>query len=329
MAAKGTAGFTGNALYTVQNRGPLLRRFYPTCLAARLMNHDYEGELKKKGDRVTIPQRPIITVGEWTTATRFTYPNLTPPDAVELVITEAPYYEFGIELVDETQSYLKGFKSDWMDEASNRLQIAVDTTILNAVPALVDASNTGNTAGGGAGNSTGGVLKLGTLENPVHLTPAASYKDAGGTVFTNTVKFLADCHTALAKNNIDPKLARFAIGDPLVQNFLANSDIKSALVTGDPTGVIRTGPDHIGKVQGLDLFASNLYTPLKNSANDTVYPFLFGVDAGWSMAMQLTDMWSGQLIDRAATGYRGTLLYGYAVPIPTAIGCGYVCFDGL
>lgn len=329
MSAKGTAGFTGNALYTVQNRGPLLRRFYPMCLAARLMNHDYEGELKQKGSKVTIPQRPIITVGEWTTATRFTYPNLTPPDAKELEITEAPYYEFGIELIDETQTYLKSFKGDWMDEAANRLQIAVDTKILNAAGALVDVSNTGNEAGGGVGNATGGPLRLGTFEDPVHLTAGQSLVDAGGTRYTNAVKFITDCSTALAKNNIDPKLTRFVIGDPMLQNLISNTEIKSALVTGDQTGVIRTGPDHLGKVQGMDVFMSNLYTPAKNQAGDLVYPCLFGVDAAWSMAMQLKDMWSGQLIDRSATGYRGTLIYGWAVPIPYGLGCGYVAFDGV
>lgn len=329
MAVLGTAGFNGNALYTVQNRGPILRRFYPRCLAARLMNHIYEPELKKHGSRVTIPQRPVISTSAWTAAKEFTYPVVTPPDAKELIIDQASCYEFSVDLIDSTQTYLKGFLSDWKDEAARRLQITVDTTALNAAPALVDPSNTGNTAGGGAGVGTGGPLNLGSLENPVNLTPGASRIEAGGKVYTNAVKFVSDCSTALAKNNIDPELQRFVIGDPMLQNCIANSDIKSALVTGDNTGVIRSGPDHLGKVQGMDVFTSTLYTPLVNQSGQLVYPTLFGVDAAWSIVLQLQDMWEGQLINRAATGYRGTLVWGFAVPIPTGLGCGYVTFDGL
>jgi len=333
MSTKGSAAFNGSALYTVPNRAPkLLRKFYAESVTTRLMNRDYEGDLKNKGDRVTIPQRPVISIGEWTTATTFTYPELTPPAAKELIIDQAPYYEFSINNIDKTQAYLKGFDGDWLDEATNQLRIKQEDTVLNAAPALVDASNTGNTAGGGvAGVGTGGVLKLGTITSPVFLTYQKSYKDTtNGRNYINVVKYITDCLTALRKNNIDLTLPRWIIADSMVGNLLANSELSSALVTGDSVGVIRNGPDRLGKIQSADLFQTTRFNQLAGGENGEipVFPLLFGVDAAWSIAAQVKDVWSDQLQTKSAIGFRGTLIYGWAVTIPTAIGCGYISFDG-
>lgn len=319
------SNFTDTALYTVPNRGrKLLKRFYADTVLTRLMNREYEGELKKMGNKVTVPQRPVITIGDWTNNKTYTYPELTSAAAKELVIDQAPDFEFSINDIDKIQAYIKGFDGDWLDEANNRLRIKVETQVLNAAGAKVAAANTGNAAGGGS-------INVGSLLNPVFLTSEKSYVDAvTNRQYVNVVKYITNCKTVLDKQNITQSLEHFTIGDPMLGNLLANSDIKAANITGDGKGVIRGGPDHVGVVQGMQTYQSTLFTPLAGGANGelTVYPVLFGVSDAWSFAAQMTDFWSDKLQTKAAMGYRGVMIYGWEVMIPEALGCGYVCFDG-
>lgn len=319
----GNQNFRGTALWTGPIRAKkFLKRFYATSVATNTMNTDYEGELKAVGERITIPQRPVGTIGTWSSDKTYTYPQLVPPAAKELVITEAPDFEFGINNIDKIQAFNKDFDAEALDEYNQKMRISIETTILNAAGALVDPSNTGNAAG------KGGYLQLGTLAAPVYLTADKSYKDANGRQYVNVVKFLTGCMTALADNNIDPNIERFGIGCPMLFNTMANSSLASALFTGDSVGVIRKGPDNVGKVQGMNLWQTTLFNNTTTEDGSIVFPFLFGVKNAWSFAAQNKDFWSGELQNKAGWGYRGVTIYGWNVLIPTAIGCGYVSFDG-
>lgn len=320
------SNFTDTALYTVPQRArQLLKRFYADTIAIRVMNRKYEGPLQEMGNKVTVPQRPVITIGSWTSATTFSHPELTSAAARELVIDQGEYYDFGINQIDVKQAYIKGFEGDWLDEVSNRLRIKVDTTILNGAGASVHASNTGNTAGYGVNN-----INLGSLTNPVFLTNEKTYTADNGRKYVNVVQYLTNCITVLRRQFITPTLDHFAIGTPEMGNLLANSELKAANITGDAKGVIRGGPDHVGQVQGMDCYQSVNYTVLAGGADGSipVFPLLFGVSDAWSFAAQMKNTWSDVLQTKAAVGYHGTMIWGYGVMIPEALGCGYVSYDG-
>lgn len=316
----------GTALYVVPNRAmKLLKRFYAKSTAIATMNRMYEGELKKKGDSVTVPQRPVISVGTYTQDKVYTYPTLAADAARTLTIDTAYDFEFGITDLDKIQAYIKGFDGDWIDEAQNRLRIAAETVVQNGAPAKVHAKNTGKTAG-----AVSGVIDLGTVLDPLYITREKSYTDAAtGIKWTNAVDVVTSFSSTLAEQNIDEELEHFFISPVLFQDRLAGTDIKSALVTGDGRGVIRGGPNYIGEVSGFQGYKSNLFTPIMGGANGDVkvFPVLFGVSDAWSFAAQMTDFWSGQLQTKAGMGYRGIMIFGWEVMIPEALGVAYVTFD--
>ena len=315
------AGFTGlsgsgdTSLYIVPNRHPtLLRKLYPKTVARSLFSFNCESALKGKGASVTIPQRATVTVSDYNLGDVFTFPSLTPGAAKELKIDQAHKWEFGVQSLEEIQSYIKNFKTEWIDDATKNTATKLDTNVLNAMPALCGATSVN--------------FDMGTLAAPLHLTPDKDYKDAAtGVQFLNATQFISNCVTVLGENNVDTDEWKVNVTGPkFLANKIANSDLRAANITGDGTGIIRKGQGHLGQVQGADIITSNLFTPVKGGANGdvNVYPVIYGCAECAEMAIQYQDTWAGKLPYTVGWGFYGVMVYGYTVTIPAGYGVAYV-----
>lgn len=311
--------------YKPYHSAPKLRReFYAKTFLSQVMSREFEGMLKKFGDTVKVRRRASVTGGQYTKAEDITYAQFAPPASIDLVVDQAYQWNFYLEDLDRLQSDLKGFESEWQDDAVNKTRIHIETAILDAAPASVAAANKGLTAGYKTAS-----YNLGTIAAPLHLTGKETYTDAvSGIKYWNAADLFVDFGTVLSEYDIDPSIDRFVLCPPFVANKVAKTAIKDASLTGDGVGVIRRGPEYIGMVGGIkDCFQTNLFTPINGGQNGDVkvFPILFGVKDAWTFAMQVQSIDAGfQLEKRYGRAWRGLNVWGWKMLNDTCMGVAYV-----
>jgi hypothetical protein len=104
------------------------RNLDPQSVFYDLVNRDYEGEIKNKGDRVVIRQAGDITVKDYVKGTPMQYED---PEAnkMELVIDQKKYFAFDIEDIDQVQSDISGLVQKYIDRAQSEISLVKDTYI--------------------------------------------------------------------------------------------------------------------------------------------------------------------------------------------------------
>lgn len=309
--------------YKPYHSAPKLRKeFYAATLLTRIMGREYEGMLKKFGDTVKVRRRASVTGGAYTKGTDIVYAAFQAPASVDLVINQSYAWNFYLEDLDRLQSDLKGFESEWQDDATQKARIDTETTILDAAPASVAASNKGLTAGFKSAS-----INLGTIAEPLHLTAKDTFTDAvTGIKYWNAADLFVDFNTVLAERDIVGG-EMFAVSSPWVRGRVAQSAIKDASVTGDAKGVIRSGPDYIGEIGGFQTYKTNLFTPIMGGAagDVKVFPILFGTKDAWTFAMQVESIDANMKLEkRYGSAWRGLNVWGWKMMIPEAMGVAYV-----
>jgi len=105
---------------------------------------------------------------------------------------------------------------------------------------------------------------------------------------------------------------------------LKKGDLKSADITGDSTGVLRTGV--VGMIDRTKVIqTNNLYTATEGTA--TLFYVLAGTKEAMSFAAQLTKSESLRIPDSFGEYMRGLAVFGRAVVQPTAL-VEAVCIPG-
>lgn len=132
--------------------------FIPTIWSARLQGHldkahvygklvnrDYEGEIKNFGDKVKINQIGDITIKTYTKGTPIADPDAIDGDGQQLEINQAKYFNFAIDDIDNAQSNPK-LMDEAMQRAAYGMNDVTDSYIagLMAVGAINNGSNLGN-----------------------------------------------------------------------------------------------------------------------------------------------------------------------------------------
>ena len=314
--------------YKPYHSAPKLRReFYAKTFLSDVMTRDYEGMLKKFGDTVKVRRRASVTGGAYTKGADITYSQFQPQASIDLVVDSAYQWNFYLEDLDRLQSDLKSFEAEWMDDAINKTRTHIETAILDAAPAAVSVYNAGLTAGKKTSS-----FNLGTIANPLRLTGQETYLDAAsGKMIWNAADLFADFNTVLNESLIYPELERFVICPSFVANKVAKTAIKSALNTGDAIGVIRSGPQNIGRVNGImNTYQSELFTAVAGGPNgaNKVFPVLFGVKEAWTFAMQVQSIDAAMLLpNRYGRAWRGLNVWGWKMMIDNAMGVAYVTND--
>jgi len=311
--------------------GQLLVKFYETSVLGACTNTDYEGEIKSQGDAVIIRSVPDITIRDHVKGQTLVneYPNVS---SQTMNIDKGRYYAFVTDDIDEAQTDIKSFISNFTSEAAYHLRNEIEKEVLAGV--VPDLTLTGNVRG----------IDLGTVpdadgdSNPVNLDESS------------IVDKVLECAQLLDENNV-PEDGRFLLLPPAFISLLKRSELKQANFTGDAVSPLRNG--QVGMIDRFTIFSTNnlkadvavtgdepnenVVTNLEDeegiednvnrvAQSDTTGAFrhcLFGHKAGISFASQMVK--SESMMNQNGFGqlHRGLHVFGYKVVKPEAIGSLY------
>lgn len=279
----------------------VLRKFLNDTVFQDICNRDYEGEVKQYGDTVYIRHTPDVTVRDYSVGADLTY-DTPKKDAVEMVIDKAKYTAFRVDDVDRAQADLD-LVNLFSKNTKKEVAIVVDQEVLAYMATAADAANAGATAG-----AISGTINLGVTGTPRYI---ADGDDA--------MQILLDLNQALDENAVDQE-NRFVVIPAWFANKLKSGDLKRADVTGDATGVIRTGL--LGMIDNLKVYRSN-HLPVADLLNDET-SIICGTPEATTFAAQLDK--SDQLKIPASFGeyWRTLFVWGRLVTQPQALAVGVV-----
>ncbi len=219
--------------------------------------------------------------------------------STELMVDLGMYSAFQVDDVDKAQSDLPLINM-FSKDSGERIKIEVDREVLAYLYTGADASNKGATAG-----ALSGSIGLGVTTSPITITAA------------NATEFIVLMNQVLDEANI-PSEGRWCVIPAGFCTALKTSDLKAANITGDSSGVIRTGL--IGMVDRMKVYQNN---NLANGALAGLAAGEFGVIAGTteasSFAANITKTDTLKIPKSFGEYWRTLFVYGRAVVQPTAL----------
>lgn len=286
--------------------GKLNAKFYATTVFGDIANTNYEGEIKSMGDTITINNIPSITINNYVVGQNLNY-EVPAPSKVDLNIDKAKY--FGVNVSDVLEYQAKpNLMSMFTDDASKQMAIAIDTDVLKGVFNQGAAANKGATAG-----VKSGAYNLGTDNAPITLSAS------------NVVTLLTSLASVLDEQNV-PDTDRFVVIDPVFRNWLMQSDLRQAYLTGDDKSILRNGM--IGMVDRFKIYVSNLlptaaagldFDGVAQGGAAKRRALIAGHKTAITFASQITKTESLQNPNDFGSLVRGLNVYGYRVIKPESL----------
>lgn len=280
--------------------GKLLVKFYETSVLGEIANTDYEGMIQNQGDSVVIRKLPTISVTNHTKGLKLDHENPTVSSEV-LEIDKGKYWAFVTDDVDNVQTDIQNWISEWTQEAAYQLRNEIEKDVIQNI--LGDVSLTPTAA----------------MTGNASATPFFA-----GATDASMVDHMIDCGSLLDTNNV-PDDGRYFLLPPDVIALIKKGDLGEAHKSGDATSMMRTGV--VGTVDRFTVYrTNNLYsvTDGGSGSNDKVYTALFGHKAGLTFATQLVKSESLTNPDGFGQLHRGLQVYGYKVVNTDAIGKTFV-----
>lgn len=282
-----------------------LIKFYKTSVLPAISNTDYEGEIKKHGDKVIIRTRPTVTISDYVKGQTVSYEQLESP-SVELDIDKAKLFAFKMDKVD-----IKQFDIDMMNEcsqdAAEQMSITIDADPLNAIYADASANNKGATAG-----FESSAFDLGVTGTPITLSKA------------NVLDYILHCQTVAQEQNW-PDRDRWMVIPALMANIIQRSDLKNVDMTGDAVTPLRNC--RLGTIGKFTIYESNNYNAVSDNGN-SCYNILFGHKSALTFASQLIETEFHEKLETTfGSAMKGLNVYGYKVVKPEALGVLYAKFN--
>jgi hypothetical protein len=143
-----------------------LRKFYANAIVPVVCNTDYEGEIKKIGDRVNVLTfLDDVVLGNYSVGSDMTTQHLADTE-VSLVIDCKKYYNFDIDVVDKQFTYVDDEDSTLIENASKALEKAIDARLLDT---QIESVKAGHRIGGAPWNCA-----IGSSATYVVITTTAS-----------------------------------------------------------------------------------------------------------------------------------------------------------
>ena len=281
----------------------VLRNFYESSVFSQICNTDYEGEIKAQGDKVVIRRTPEMTVSPYKVGTAIDY-EVPSANSTEMMVDLGLYSAFQIDDVDKAQSDLP-LMNIFAKDAGERIRIEVDREVLKFMSTGADAANSGNTAG-----AISGSINLGATSTPVAITAA------------NATEYIVQLNQVLDEANI-PMEGRWCVIPAGFCTALKTSDLKAANITGDSTGVIRTGL--IGMVDRMKVYQNNNLPVGVNgglAAGETA--ILAGTNEAGTFAANITKSDTLKIPNSFGEYWRTLFVYGRQVVQPVALVNGVV-----
>lgn len=272
--------------------GKLLVKFYEASVVPAISNTEYEGEIKGQGDTVNIRNTPTILVKDYTKGLDLEIEN-PQPVITTLEISYGKYWAWLDEDVDSHQTDYDHVE-DWTRDASEQVKIAVDTTVLAAMPATAGTDNFGATAG-----AISGAIDLGTT--------GTTGDNAAVLSKTTILDTIVDCGTVLDEQNI-PESDRWMILPAWACGMIKKSDLKDASLSGDQTSIMRNG--RIGMIDRFEIYRSNLL-PTTTETAAVVTSCMFGHRSAVTFAGNFTKNETVRSTKTFGDIHRGLKVYGW------------------
>lgn len=293
----------------------LLDKFYASTVFGEIANTQYEGEIKNLGDKVIINSIPDVSVSAYTIGNTLTY-DVPAPSTQEFVIDKAFRYAFQLNDVLVNQSKVPMLDT-FTGDASMKMKIAIDSTVIYNTFASAHASNKGATAGAKSGG-----YNLGTDDAPLALTA------------NNVLQLITSFAAVLDEQNI-PETDRWLVIDPATRQLLMQSNLAQAQFMGDSTSILRNG-----RIGGIDRFTVYVSNQLPKAAAGTNTAYVSGdgsensitstgdakrriLMAGHKQAITFASQLSKMETLRNPTDFgdyvRALQVFGYKVLQPTAL----------
>jgi len=295
-SSEGTSGFIPEVW-----SAKLAKKYYKRTVLTAITNTDYEGEIKKQGDKVIIRTVADVTIFEHQKG--MTLPKQRPesPD-IEMDINKGYGWNILLDDVDKVQSDIE-LLNKFTDDAAKQLNITVDTALLGSIYADADSNNCGTTAG----LDTNG-YNLGASGAPIQITS------------TNVIDYIVACGGVLDEQNV-PDENRWMVIPSWMAVLLKSSDLKDASMTNDAKSVIRTGL--LGMIDRFVLYQSNSIASVTDSTGFKSYYVMFGSKDAISYANQFTKTESLRSSESFDTIVRGLMVCGWKAIKPEAFGYMY------
>jgi len=297
--ASGHPDYQGNFIPEIWS-SKINTKFYETTVFGEIANTDWEGEITDQGSKVMIRMRPDITIKKYKRGEKLD-PEVPEGNHVELTIDRGDYFNVLVDNVDEVQSDIE-LMDEFTDDATEQMQISIDSEILGEVYGDADDKN----AGADAGKKSGGI-NLGEAGSPVEVD-----KD-------NVLDYIVDMGTVLDEQSV-PQQGRWLVLPPKIAGKIKKSDLRDASLAGDGTSIMRNG--RIGQIDRFTVYSSN---NLATSDEDGSKAFncVFGHTAGLTYASQIakterikSEQYFGEFV-------RGLNVFGFKATNPEAIGHFY------
>ncbi len=279
-------------------------KYYAETVLPRITNSKWTGEIKKQGDKVVIPQRPNVTFKPYVKGGKIVYENPTIAP-VEFTVDKAGYFAVGDDYIDIKQAHVL-LKDEYVEDGVRNAEIGIEQALFAATYADVHTSNQGSSAG-----AKTGTIGLGTALAPLTIATGTA---GGGEV--DPIDAITRCTTCLHEQNAANGKRLWMVIPPWFRQRLLNSDLKSALVMGDPRSVLRTGM--LGSIDGVTLYVNNNLTDTSGSGGYA--NILFGNEDAIAYATQMTTLENVKLQDTFGYGYRGLWVYDWKVVKPEGLG---------
>jgi hypothetical protein len=296
------AGYGNLAAYTPLLFSKELQvKYYESVVAMDICNTNWEGEVKKVGDKVVIRTKPDVVIKDYVKGMKLEY-DTPEPGEVSLTVDQAIYYATNIDDIDKLQNDIE-YMSQITADGGQKMAIKVDQRILNTVyaDAAISAANKGLTAG-----AISASYNMGTAAAPVALTNA------------NILDYIVDAEAVLNEQNV-PMEGRWMILPAWAYGLLEKSDLRSALFTGESGGnaVLRNGK--AGSIGNFTIYTSNNLFGVSNGTT-TNYSIMFGTKDAITFASQLTKEETLPNPDSFGTLFRALQCFGWEVIKGEAIG---------
>jgi len=271
--------------------------FIPTVWASRLLvalegslvygqskvvNRDYEGDIREAGNTVKIASISDVAIGEYVKNSDIDDPTLLTDTEQTLSIDQAKYFNFYVDRIDRAQQNVNVLDYA-MRRSAWKLRDAADSFIAATMEAAVLGPNTIGTTG----------------------TPRVPTKD-------DAYEYLVDLGTILDESNT-PIEGRFVIVPAWFHGLLLKDDrfVNAGTMRSDR----RLANGAVGEAAGFDILKSN------NVPNDTGTKFriIAGHSVATSYVEQILDLHTFKPEKRFGDAVKGLHVYGAKVVEPTSL----------
>lgn len=277
---------------------------------ANLCNRDYEGQIKQMGDTVRISGIGQITVNDYVKDTDINAPESLTDAQTMLTISQAKYYNFAVDDVDQAQQNPKV-----MTEAMSYAAYQVSDTIDQYVAGFYTDAPSANT--------------IGSSGSPITVTAPTYTNVAGGTTVYDELVALGQY---LTQNNV-PMIGRWAVIPPWCATYLALDTRFSSYNTAQANARLASGSVandnayYLGKIAGFgDVYQSNNCHHVSGTvgAANSIDVVMAGHAMALSFAEGLAKTEAYRPPLRFSDAVKGLCLYGAKTVRPQALAVAFL-----